>query len=74
MRYPKKGTFEERKRYLVAIYKQVMTTAEAEEEYKFIGFGGGLVVVKRKSDGETGTLNFTPQFPRLYFDFMAHVA
>ena len=74
MRYPKKGTFEERKRYLVAIYKQVWTTVEAEEEFEFLGFGNGLVAVRRESDGVTGSLNFTPEMPRLYFDFLAHVA
>ena len=56
--------------YLRATYDEVMTTAEAQEKYEFIGFGGGLVVVTRKSDGVRGSLNFTADYPRYYFDFM----
>ena len=60
----------ERLRYLRATWKEVLTTAEAEEKYTFEGFGGGLVVVTRKSDSVRGSLNFTADYPRYYFDFM----
>ena len=60
----------ERKDYLDAIYSEVLTTTEATDKYTFEGFGGGLVVVTRKSDGVRGSLNFTPDYPRYYFDFM----
>ena len=51
-------------------FAEVMTTAEAENRYTFEGFGGGLVVVTRNSDGVRGSLNFTADYPRYYFDFM----
>ncbi len=59
-----------REEILVATWGEVLTTGEATDKYEFIGFGGGLVVVKRKSDGVKGSLNFTPDYPRYYFDFM----
>lgn len=46
-----------------------MTTSEMQEKYTVIGFGNGLVVVKRKADNVTGSLNFDHS-PRLYFDFV----
>ncbi len=45
-----------------------MTTDEARELYDFIGFQAPYVVVRRKSDGQKGTLTFTHD-PRYYFDF-----
>lgn len=45
-----------------------MTTDEARERYDFIGFQAPYVVVRRKSDGQRGTLTFTHN-PRYYFDF-----
>ena len=56
--------------YLVATWGEVLTTTEATEKYTFEGFGGGLVVATRKSDGVRGSLNYTPDYPRYYFDFM----
>ena len=50
-------------------YKEVMTTDEATELFEFEGFGGGIAVVTRKSDGVRGSLNFA-HLPRFYFDFM----
>ena len=55
--------------YLVATWGEVLTTDEATDKYEFEGFGGGLAVVTRKSDGVRGSLNFT-DYPRYYFDFM----
>ena len=51
-------------------FKDIMTTEEAEELFEFEGFGGGIVMVTRKSDGVRGSLNFT-HLPRFYFDFLA---
>ena len=50
-------------------HKEIMTTDEATKKYEFEGFGGGIAVVTRKSDGARGSLNFT-HMPRFYFDFM----
>ena len=58
--------------YLVATWGEVLTGEEATNKYVFIGFGGGLVAVERKSDKVIGTLNFTADYPRYYFDFMEH--
>jgi len=46
----------------------VWTTAEIEAEFKVQGFGGGIVVVTRKSDGKLGTLDFD-HMPRFYYNF-----
>ena len=51
-----------------------MTTEEMREQFDVIGFAAGfgvnLVVVRRKSDGIRGTLEFT-HAPRYYFGFQA---
>jgi hypothetical protein len=62
-------THEDVKAELVRTWGEVLTTDEATAKYTFEGFGGGLVVVTRKSDGVRGSLNFT-HIPRYYFDFM----
>lgn len=61
---------DERKQVLLRAWKEVLTTDEATDKYTFEGFGGGLVVVTRKSDGVRGSLNYTADYPRYYFDFM----
>jgi hypothetical protein len=45
-----------------------MTTDEMREQFEVIGFGFGYCVVRRKSDGQKGSLDFT-HMPRFYFDF-----
>jgi hypothetical protein len=47
---------------------EVLNTAEMQEKYQVIGFGGGLCVVVRKSDGKRGSLDFT-HMPRFYHSF-----
>ena len=59
-----------RLKYYKETWGEVLTVEEALEKYTFEGFGGGLVVVTRKSDGVRGSLNFTGDYPRYYFDFM----
>lgn len=56
------------KNKLLADFQEVLTTDEATEKYKFIGFNSPLAFVERKSDGVKGSLRFT-HMPRYYFDF-----
>ena len=44
------------------------TTTEMQREFDVEGFAAGIVVVRRKSDGELGTLDFDHS-PRVYYDF-----
>lgn len=53
---------------LEARYGQVWATDELADTFKVIGFMAPLVVVKRKSDGVEGSLEFQHS-PRLYFNF-----
>jgi hypothetical protein len=48
---------------------KVWNTDELQEDFKVIGFTSPFVAVERKSDGMTGTLEFT-HMPRFYFDFV----
>jgi hypothetical protein len=52
-------------------YGQVWNTSELREEFEVTGFCYGMVVVKRKSDGVVGSLDFT-HLPRLYYSFVAN--
>jgi len=45
-----------------------MTTKEMQEAYEVLGFEFYMCVVKRKSDGVTGTLDFDHS-PRVYYNF-----
>jgi hypothetical protein len=49
-------------------FGKVWTTSEIKNDFEILGFMAPLVIVKRKSDGATGTLLFT-HHPRWYFDF-----
>ena len=44
------------------------TTSELQEDFEVEGFSAPYVVVKRKSDGVKGVLEFIHQ-PRVYFNF-----
>jgi len=48
---------------------EVWTTDEMTKDYEVLGFGLGLCVVKRRSDGQRGSLDFT-HMPRFYFNFI----
>ena len=52
-------------------YGMVWTTQELSEDFEVIGFMAPLVVVRRKSDGVKGSLEFQHQ-PRYYFSFSPH--
>ncbi len=54
---------------LEAQHGQVWDTQELAEEFEVIGFLAPLVVVRRKSDGQKGSLEFQ-HMPRFYFNFV----
>ena|SRR5216684_9243342 len=45
---------------------QTWTTAELQRDFEVTGFMAPIVVVKRRSDGKVGSLEFTYS-PRVYF-------
>lgn len=49
-------------------YGKVWTTQELSQDFEVIGFMAPLVVVRRKSDGVKGSLEFQHS-PRYYFSF-----
>lgn len=48
--------------------EKTWSTDEMREEFETIGFSAPFVVVRRKSDGVRGTLEFRHS-PRVYFGF-----
>lgn len=56
---------------LEAIYGQVWDSDQLRADFEVIGFMAPLVVVKRRSDGKKGSLEFQNE-PRLYFNFVPH--
>ena len=48
---------------------RLLTTEELSVEYEVLGFLAPFVVVKRKSDGVKGSMEFTHS-PRRYFNFV----
>jgi len=57
--------------YLEAQHGQVWSTSELSNDFEVIGFAAPLVVVRRKSDGQKGSLIFQHN-PRFYFSFEPH--
>ena len=57
----------ERKR-LESQYGQVWDTAQLSEDFEVLGFMAPFVVVRRRSDGRKGSLEFQ-HAPRFYFNF-----
>jgi len=55
---------------LAARYGQVWDTHQLAEEFHVLGFRAPYVVVRRKSDGQLGSLEFQHD-PRLFFLFEA---
>lgn len=53
---------------LEAAYGLVWNTDELRRDFAVIGFMAPYVVVRRKSDGQKGSLEFQAN-PRLYFNF-----
>ena len=56
---------------LEAEHGHVWNTEELSQDFDVIGFLAPLVVVRRKSDGKKGSLEFQHN-PRFYFGFSAH--
>lgn len=54
-----------------AQHGQVWNTEELSGDFEVIGFMAPLVVVRRRSDGKKGSLEFQHS-PRLYFSFSPH--
>jgi hypothetical protein len=54
---------------LEAQYGQVWNTQELAEQFQVFGFAAPLVVVRRRTDGVKGSLEFQ-HHPRLYFNFV----
>lgn len=55
-------------RDLAAEQGPTWTTEELRRDYEVIGFAAPFVVVRRRSDGVKGSLEFTHS-PRVYFGF-----
>lgn len=47
---------------------ETWTTEELQRDFSVEGFSAPFVVVRRKSDGQRGTLEFSHQ-PRIYWGF-----
>jgi len=56
---------------LEARYGQVWDTQELQQDFDVIGFLAPLVVVRRKSDGVKGSLEFQHGPERFYFNFQS---
>ncbi len=56
---------------LEAQYGQVWNTQELGQDFEVRGFMAPYVVVRRRSDGVKGSLEFQHQ-PRFYFGFSPH--
>ena len=52
-------------------YGQIWSTDQMVEEFEAIGFMAPLVVVRRRSDGVKGSLEFQGN-PRFYFNWKPH--
>jgi hypothetical protein len=59
------------KQELETLHGEVLSTAEAVQKYEFIAFCAPFVEVRRRVDGQPGTLEFQPS-PRFYFKFIEH--
>lgn len=51
--------------------RQRWTTKQMQEEFEVRSFMAPFVAVRRKSDGQLGSLEFTHS-PRVYFNFEPH--
>ena len=62
------NTLPGRRETLEAEYGQVWDTGQLQEDFTVEGFMAPLVVVKRKCDGQVGSMEFQ-HTPRFYFNF-----
>ena len=56
---------------LAEAHGEVLTTEEMLDQYEPIQFAAPVVVVRRRSDGQMGSLFFFPA-PRYYYGWQAH--
>ena len=56
---------------LEAKHGKVWDTGELSDEFEAVGFMAPFIVVRRRSDGKKGSLEFQHQ-PRFYFNFQEH--
>ena len=61
----------EQKKFLEEQGRITWTTDELARDFEVLGFSMNICVVRRKSDGQKGSLDFTHS-PRLYFNFIEH--
>lgn len=52
-------------------YGEVWDTEQVREEFEVIGFAAPFVVVRRRSDGQMGSIEFQAD-PRFYFNYQPH--
>ncbi len=65
-------TVDQAREKLAAQYGQLWDTQQLQEEFAVQGFMAPYITVRRKSDGATGTLQFTHS-PRFYFRWQPDV-
>jgi len=53
-------------------YGKVWNTEELTNDFEVIGFMAPLVVVRRRADGQKGSLEFRSRPERFYFNFEPH--
>lgn len=56
---------------LEAEHGQVWNTDELRQDFEVVGFMAPLIVVRRRSDGQKGSLEFQHN-PRFYFGWQPH--
>ena len=61
---------DHREQELEELYGETWTTEELRRDFEVEGFGGGICVVRRRSDKQRGSLDFD-HMPRVYFNFIA---
>jgi hypothetical protein len=59
------------KAYLEARHGPVWDIQQLSEDFEVLGFMAPLIAVRRKSDGQKGSLMFQ-HHPRFYFSFQPH--
>lgn len=57
---------------LEAQYGQVWDTSELQDAFEALGFMAPYIVVRRRSDGVKGSLEFQHGPDRLYFNWQPH--
>lgn len=58
---------------LEAQHGQVWDSDQLRDEFEVLGFGAPFVIVRRKSDGQKGSLMFQHQ-PRFYFAWQPYLS